>query len=81
MVFSRYDNDALVKASKLTKVAFWVQVYDIPLRFRTRGIAKQICEPVGKILHPNEATNWDRGSFIRVECWSISLSLFVEEDS
>lgn len=54
MVLSYYDNDASVKASELTKVAFWVQVYDIPLHFRNREIAEQICEPVGKILHPTK---------------------------
>ena len=54
MVLSCYDNDASVKASELTKVAFWVQVYDIPLHFRNREIAEQICEPVRKILHPTK---------------------------
>ena len=54
MVLSCYDDDASVKASELTKVTFWVQVYDIPLRFRNREIVEQICEPVGKILHPRK---------------------------
>lgn len=66
MVLSRYDKDASIKALELTKFPFWVQVYDIPLHFRNKEIAEQICKPVGDILRPNEDAEWDGGSFIRV---------------
>ena len=66
MVLSRYDKDITVKASELTKVPFWIQILDIPLCFRHREIAEQICQPLGLILHPNEASEFDGGSFIRV---------------
>ena len=29
------------------KVTFWVQVHNLPVRFRTRRIAKQLCEAIG----------------------------------
>ena len=67
MVLSRYDKDITVKASELTKIPFWIQIFDIPLRFRHREIAEQICEPLGTILLPNETTEFDGGSFIRVQ--------------
>ena len=66
MVLSRYDKENPTITSELNKVAFWVQVYDIPLRFRNKEIAEQICEMVGTILHPCEATDNEEGSFIRV---------------
>ena len=66
MVLSRYEKENPINASELNKVAFWVQVYDIPLRFRNKEIAEQICEIVGTILHPSEDTDNEGGSFIRV---------------
>ena len=44
LVLSRYDKDITVKASELTKVPFWIQIFDIPLCFRHREIAEQICQ-------------------------------------
>lgn len=78
MVLSRYDKDILVKASELIKVPFWVQVFDIPLRFRHREIAEQICEPIGSILHPNEATKCDGGSFHKSSCVDGHLSATMQ---
>ena len=66
MVLSRYNKDTSINALDLTKVPFWVQVLDIPLRFRNREIAEQICQPLGPIIHPNEEQECDGGSFIRV---------------
>uniref|UniRef100_A0A7N2REI4 DUF4283 domain-containing protein n=1 Tax=Quercus lobata TaxID=97700 RepID=A0A7N2REI4_QUELO len=50
LVLTRYDKEAALPASNLTKVAFWVQVYDIPLWFRNKEVAEQICQSVGTIL-------------------------------
>lgn len=43
MVLSRYDNLTVVNSSDMTSVLFWVQVHDIPLRFRNKEVAEQIC--------------------------------------
>ena len=66
MALIRYDKEATFHASVLAKIAFWVQVFDIPLRFRNREVAEQICESVGTIHHPVDAPDCDGGSFIRV---------------
>ena len=39
MVLSRYDKENPINASELNKVAFWVQVYDIPLKFKNKEVA------------------------------------------
>ena len=39
MVLNRYDKEATLHASDLAKIAFWVQVFDIPLHFRNREVA------------------------------------------
>ena len=66
MVLSRYNRDISISELDLTKVPFWVHVHDIPLRFRNREIAEQICQPLGPIIHPNEEQVYDGGNFIRV---------------
>ena len=66
MVLNRYDKEATLHASDLAKIAFWVQVFDIPLHFRNKEVAEQICEAVGTIHHPDDAPDCDGGSFIRV---------------
>jgi len=43
MVLARYDKDITIKASELTKVPFWIQIFDIPLCFRHKEIVEQIC--------------------------------------
>lgn len=37
---------------KFNRATFWVQVHDIPIRFRTREVAEEIC---GAIRAENEA--------------------------
>nr|XP_023897161.1 uncharacterized protein LOC112009046 [Quercus suber] len=66
MVLARFDKETSVKALALTKVPFWVQVYDIPLRFRNREVAIQICEATGTILSSEDSLDIDGGNFIRV---------------
>ena len=66
MVVSRYDNAATVDGSNLTTVAFWVQIHDIPLRFKNRGVAKQICEAMGTVIQTENPNDCDGGSFIHI---------------
>ena len=66
MVISHFDKENPINASELNMVAFWVQVYDIPLRFRNKDVAEQICEIVGTIIHPSTDSDYEGGSFIRV---------------
>lgn len=39
MVLNQYDKDTSLNPLDLTKVSFWVQVYDIPVRFRNSEVA------------------------------------------
>ena len=66
MVVSRYENTTVVSSKDMTTVPFWVQVHDIPLRFRNREVAEQICEAMGTVVKPENPNDSDGGSFIRV---------------
>jgi len=50
MVVSRYDNSAVVNSSDMTIVSFWVQMHDIPLCFKNKEVAKQICGAMGIVI-------------------------------
>ena len=76
VVLTHYDKDKSLNPSELKKVAFWVQVFNIPVRFRNREIAEQIYEAIGTIIHPSDAHDSDGGNFIRVRVLvDISLPL------
>ena len=73
MVLQRYDKDMTIRSMKFNMVNFWVQVHDIPIRFKTREVAEQICSSIGSIIHPPGVSNEIGGGFIRVRV-SIDIS-------
>ena len=40
MVLQQYDKETNLGDMEFNKVTFWVQVYDLPIKFRTRKIAE-----------------------------------------
>lgn len=38
MVLERYDKETDIGEMEFRKVTFWVQVHDLPIRFRRRGL-------------------------------------------
>lgn len=54
MVLERYDKDILLCDLKSSKATFWVQVYDIPIRFIMKEVAEGLCETNGKSDDPQE---------------------------
>ncbi|XP_023916053.1 uncharacterized protein At4g02000-like [Quercus suber] len=76
MVLSSYDKADAVNPSDLNTMAFWIQVHDIPLRFRNKEVVEQICGVMGTVLKPKNSNDYDGGSFIRVRvALNISLPL------
>ena len=49
MVLQQYNKEMDVGDMEFSKVTFWVQVHDLPIRFRTKKIDKQLCEAIGKV--------------------------------
>ena len=74
MVLSKIKKDSSLKECNFNRASFWVQVYDIPLSYRNKEVAEQICETIGVIQHPKDPPDCDGGSFIRVRV-SIDISL------
>uniref|UniRef100_A0A7N2RAN0 DUF4283 domain-containing protein n=1 Tax=Quercus lobata TaxID=97700 RepID=A0A7N2RAN0_QUELO len=66
MVLQRYEKDKNVGDMEFNKMTFWVQVHDLPIRFRTRKIAEQLCEAIGKVNVGTEEAETEGDNFIRV---------------
>ena len=66
MVLQRYDRETDVLDMQFNRITFWVQVHDIPIRFRTRKAAEKICGMIGTVHEPAEGTATEGDGFIRV---------------
>ena len=66
MVLQRYDRETDVLGMQFNRITFWVQVHDIPIRFRTRKVAEKICGTIGTVHEPAEGTATEGDGFIRV---------------
>lgn len=66
VVLQRYDKDIDLVDMKFNMENFWVQVHDIPVRFRTQKVVEKICEVIGTVSRPIDNTEIEGDGFIRV---------------
>ncbi|XP_065636245.1 uncharacterized protein LOC136070338 [Quercus suber] len=66
VAMQEFDGTKDVKDMKFDQATFWVQVHDLPLRFRNRRVAEQLCEALGTIYHGEEESNMIGDRFLRV---------------
>lgn len=46
------------------KASFWVQVHNIPIGYRTKSIAEDICSSIGAVDHSPNASECECGSYV-----------------
>ena len=66
VVVQSYDIDTAVGDLEFNRVSFWVQVHDLPVRFRRRKVAEQICEAIGRINASTDDSESEGDNFVRV---------------
>ena len=66
MVLQCYDKDIDLCDMNFNMVTFWVQVHNIPVKFRTRNVAKKICATIGTVSRPTTVTDVEGDGFVRV---------------
>jgi len=71
---NRYDNDVLIHDLQFNKAIFWVQVHDIPIRYRNKAVAEKICDALGEVVHTPDTLVHDGGSFIRIR---VTIDVFL----
>ena len=66
VVLQEFDGTKEVRDMNFELASFWVQVHDLPLRFRNRKVAEQLCEAIGTVKRGEENTDKEGGRFVRV---------------
>ena len=66
IVLQRYSKEMDVGDMEFSKVTFWVQVHDLPIIFRTKIIAEQLCEAIGKVNTGVDEAEAEGHNYIRV---------------
>ena len=66
MVVQKYEKNTPLQDVGFNKTSFWVQVYDIPIRYMTKEVAEEICSSVGEVCHLETHPTEEGGSCVRV---------------
>lgn len=76
VVLQRFENNSLVRKLSFNRIAFWVQLHDIPFRYLNRRVAEEICAVVGIVDGSTSSDEMEGGNFMRVRVLiDISLPL------
>ena len=67
MVLQHYETETDLGDTEFNKVTFWVQVHDLPVRYRTRRIAEQLCEAIGTMNVVTEEAETEGENFMQVQ--------------
>ena len=66
MVLQSYDTETDLTEMEFKWATFWVQIHDIPIRFRSRRVAEKICEAIGKVNAMSDENESEGDGFIRI---------------
>nr|XP_023874461.1 uncharacterized protein LOC111987005 [Quercus suber] len=66
VVLQRYDRNSPIEELSFDKASFWVQVHNMPIRYRTKSVAEDICESIGLVHRSDKNSEGGGGSFMRV---------------
>ena len=73
IVLEKYDRRTPLDDLKLDKASFWVQVHNIPIGYRNKSVAADICEAIGRVDRSPDDSESEGGSYIRVR---VTLDVF-----
>ena len=66
VVTQRFDKNSSIEELNFDKASFWVQVHNIPIRYRNRSVAKDICDSIDQVHRFAENSEGGGGSYMRV---------------
>ena len=67
VVTQSFDRNSSVEELSFDKVSFWVQVHNIPIRYRNRSVAEDICDSIGQVHRSAKNSEGGGGSYMRVQ--------------
>ena len=66
VVPERYERQTPLEDLKFDKASFWVQVHNIPIGYRNKSVAEDICEAIGQVDRSTSTSVSEGGNYIRV---------------
>ena len=66
VAMQKFDGSKDVRDMSFEHATFWIQVHDLPLRFRNKVVVKQLCEALGIVICEEEGTAMVGDWFVRV---------------
>ena len=66
VVVHKYERNTPIQDFSFNKTSFWVQVYDIPISYMTKEVAKDLCSSVGEVCRSNTQPTEEGGCFVQV---------------
>lgn len=60
-----YDKEVPLRALEFDKILIWVEIHDVPIRFKTKTVAEKLCEVVGKVCKILMRERWMGDFFCR----------------
>uniref|UniRef100_A0A7N2LQP6 Endonuclease/exonuclease/phosphatase domain-containing protein n=1 Tax=Quercus lobata TaxID=97700 RepID=A0A7N2LQP6_QUELO len=63
VVLQRYNRLTPLEDLAFDKASFWVQVHNIPIGYRTKSVAEDICESIGAVDRSTEALKCEGGNY------------------
>ncbi|XP_050247342.1 uncharacterized protein At4g02000-like [Quercus robur] len=66
VVFQRYDMSSPIENLQFNKVAFWIQIHNLPYSLLSSEVASSLGETLGEVTVPKDQTEMRGGNFLRV---------------
>ena len=66
VVLERYERQNPLDDLKFDKVTFWVQVHNIPIGYRSKSVAEDICEVIVRVDRSIRVSDSEGGNYVRV---------------
>ena len=66
VVFQRYDMSSPIENLQFNRVAFWIQIHNLPYSLLSSEVASSLGETLGEVTVPKDQTEMRGGNFLRV---------------
>uniref|UniRef100_A0A7N2LLI2 DUF4283 domain-containing protein n=1 Tax=Quercus lobata TaxID=97700 RepID=A0A7N2LLI2_QUELO len=66
VVLDRFERQTPLDDLKFDNMTFWVQEHNIPIGYRSKSVAEDICEAIGRVDRSTKASDSEGGNYVRV---------------
>ncbi|KAK7821024.1 uncharacterized protein LOC112035744 [Quercus suber] len=66
VIFHRFEGSKALKEIEFKFCSFWIQMHDVPFKYMTTEIAREIGETIGSVINSGDESELKGGTFLRV---------------